>query len=92
MSCRGRPAHRLPFKSSCGYAGTGHFHVNVDSQEFPAGQVIPFDDQHYHFGKGQMQADIQLPSGPHKVELQFANAVHESYGSEYRSSVNLIVK
>jgi len=44
---------------------------------------IQFDDAHKHYGKGQREIDIQLPPGQHKLTLQFANAIHESYGPEY---------
>ena len=33
--------------------GAGHFHILVDTDFVPAGQVIPTDEQHLHYGKGQ---------------------------------------
>lgn len=73
--------------------GTGHFHLIIDDGDsFPAGVVIPFDDKHKHYGKGQTQEDLELPPGDHKLALQFANAVHESYGPEYAKAITVTVK
>lgn len=75
--------------------GTGHFHVVVDraaSDKLAAGDVIPFDATHLHYGKGQVFADIDLAPGKHTLTLQFANALHESYGPEERSEVTVTVK
>jgi hypothetical protein len=32
------------------------------------------------------------PQGKHKLTLQFANALHESYGPNYASTIEVIVK
>jgi hypothetical protein len=92
-----RPLH--PSKNSNGWhegksiwlcAGTGHFHLLIDAEEdYPFGMAIPFDDIHLHFGKGQMGTDLELTPGKHTLTLQFANAVHESYGPEYRKSISV---
>ena len=73
-------------------AGSGHFHVLIDSEDYPAGKVIQFDETHLHYGKGQQEADVKLPPGEHTLTLQFANAVHESYGPELRSKVKLVAE
>lgn len=41
---------------------TGHFHVLVDAPAPAAGEAIPFDETHLHYGKGQTAADV--PLGP----------------------------
>eukprot|EP00798_Chlamydomonas_sp_ICE-L_P021867 gene21867-28899_t len=63
---------------------TGHFHVLVDSDSVPAGDMIPFDENHKHYGKGQLSDDIELSP--------FANALHESYGPKYATTVGVTVK
>lgn len=75
--------------------GTGHFHVYVDvpkSEQQGEGEAIPFDDAHKHFGKGQTAADLELSPGKHTLTLQLANALHESYGPTYNSSITVNVK
>ena len=69
-------------------AGTGHFHLLIDAEDFiEETTAIPFDDAHRHYGKGQTSIDLELPSGSHKLTLQFANALHLSYGPEYAQTV-----
>ena len=72
---------------------SGHFHLFVDAEEsFPEGLPIQFDDSHKHYGKAQTSADIELAPGKHQFALQFANAVHESYGPEMSKAVTFTVK
>ena len=74
-------------------AGTGHFHVLIDAdEEYPVGTPIPFDSTHLHYGKAQTSASLGLPAGKHKLALQFANALHQSYGPEYSKTINVTVK
>lgn len=56
---------------------TGHHHLLVDRQ-LPAqlGKAIPFDDGHRHFGKGQMEAILDLPPGKHTLRILLADAQH----------------
>lgn len=71
-------------------AGTGHFHLLIDAPEtYDTGVPIPFDNTHLHFGKAQLQAEVPLEPGAHTLTLQFANAVHESYGEEYRTTITV---
>lgn len=71
---------------------TGHFHVIVDAPAIADGQAIVFDDAHKHYGKAQTAADLELTPGSHTLTLQFANAVHESYGPAYTSTIKVNVK
>jgi hypothetical protein len=72
------------------FAGTGHFHLLIDEEDVPAGVPIVFDETHLHYGKGQTSADVKLPPGPHRLTLQFADALHRSYGPELRSKINIV--
>jgi hypothetical protein len=74
---------------------TGHFHVIVDraaADSLDEGDAIPFDATHLHYGRGQVSADIELPKGTHTLTLQFANALHESYGPQQRAEVTVRVQ
>lgn len=56
---------------------TGHHHLLIDVKDLPAAGVpIPNDDTHKHYGKGQTQDTLHLPSGDHTLQLEFANSAH----------------
>ncbi|MGH8887471.1 MAG: DUF4399 domain-containing protein [Egibacteraceae bacterium] len=56
--------------------GAGHFHVMIDTPCPAAGQVIPADDTHKHYGKGQTEATLELTPGQHTLCLQAADGAH----------------
>lgn len=62
------------------HPGTGHHHLLVDTP-LPAfvTEKIPFSDHHKHFGKGQTQAVLDLPPGPHTLRLLFADHEHRPH-------------
>jgi hypothetical protein len=73
--------------------GSGHHHILVDGPAFvKAGEAIPFDDTHLHYGKAQTEAELTLPPGKHTLTLQFANAAHKSYGKGYSKTLTVNVK
>jgi hypothetical protein len=55
---------------------TGHHHVVIDSDLPPAGEPIPNDKKHLHFGAGQTEARIELPPGRHTIQLVLGDADH----------------
>jgi hypothetical protein len=58
-------------------ANTGHHHLLVDTKELPAaGQPIPNDAQHRHFGGGQTETVLKLAPGTHTLQLELADANH----------------
>ena len=71
--------------------GTGHHHIVVDGGAVEKGEAIPFDETHLHFGKAQKEAVIELPPGEHTLTLQFANALHKSYGKKFASTIKVTV-
>ncbi|HKJ82812.1 MAG TPA: DUF4399 domain-containing protein [Mariprofundaceae bacterium] len=71
---------------------TGHFHLIVDGAYVPKGQVVPKDATHMHFGKGQTETTITLPSGPHTLTLQFADGHHVSYGKVMSRTIHVTVR
>ena len=62
--------------------GAGHLHITVDAPCSPVGQVIPADDQHIHYGKGQTEAELELAPGEHKLCLQAADGIHTTLEGE----------
>jgi hypothetical protein len=58
-------------------ANMGHHHLLIDVDESPAaGQPIPADKKHMHFGAGQTEARLDLPPGPHTLQLVLGDANH----------------
>ncbi|WP_245749968.1 DUF4399 domain-containing protein [Marinobacter zhejiangensis] len=56
---------------------TGHHHLLVDVEELPpAGEPIPSDDHHRHFGGGQTEASLDLAPGEHTLQLIFGDKNH----------------
>lgn len=56
---------------------TGHHHLLVDVKELPAaGQPIPADARHVHFGGGQTQTTLKLSPGTHTLQLELGDANH----------------
>ena len=70
----------------------GHHHIVVDGGPIKKGDVVPTDDKHLHFGKGQTETEVKLPPGKHTLTLQFADGAHRSYGPEMSSTVTVTVK
>ncbi|MGL4636387.1 MAG: DUF4399 domain-containing protein [Beijerinckiaceae bacterium] len=58
--------------------GTGHHHLIINKEFSGAAlkEVIPMDDNHRHFGKGQTEASIALPPGTHTLQLVLADWTH----------------
>jgi ABC-type Fe3+-hydroxamate transport system substrate-binding protein len=57
-------------------AGHGHLHIMVDTACVAAGQGVPKDDTHLHYGQGQLEAALELAPGPHTLCLQAADGLH----------------
>ena len=74
-------------------AGTGHHHLLIDAGDsIPAGQVVPKDSTHLHFGKAQSTTEVPLAPGKHVLTLQFADGIHRSYGGQMATTINVTVK
>lgn len=72
--------------------GTGHHHIVIDSAAIAKGTMVPADDQHKHFGKGQTETELTLAPGEHKIQLQFANGAHLSYGPQLQTEITITVE
>ena len=71
---------------------TGHHHIIVDGAPIAAGQVIPADETHLHFGKAQKEAEVKLTPGAHTITIQLADGAHRSYGPELSQTIHITVK
>jgi hypothetical protein len=73
-------------------AEAGHLHIMIDTPCLPAGDVIPNDETHRHFGDGSTEADLELSSGRHTLCLQAADGAHialEGAGMTHQISVTV---
>jgi len=74
-------------------AGAGHLHITVDGECTPVGQVVTKDDTHLHYGKGQVEATLDLAAGPHTLCLQAGDGAHIALpGAGMTQKINITVK
>jgi len=68
---------------------TGHHHLIIDATLTPdeLTQPIPADDHHRHFGGGQTEAMVSLPSGKHTLQLILGDWTHIPHASPVMSDV-----
>jgi len=69
--------------------GAGHFHVMIDTPCVAAGEVVPNDETHRHFGDGSTSAVLELEAGQHTLCLQFADGVHVA--TDYTAAIDVTV-
>ena len=61
-------------------AGIGHHHLLVDvDTPLDPGEPIPSDKNHLHFGGGQTEVRLDLPSGEHTLQLVLGDAEHKLF-------------
>ena len=63
-------------------AGAGHLHITVDAACAAAGAVITKDETHLHYGKGQLEADLELAPGQHSLCLQAGDGAHTALSGD----------
>ena len=66
---------------------TGHHHLIIDAPTPKAGEVIPADENHRHFGKGQTETVIDLPKGEHTLQLVLGDFIHRLHEKPVVSEV-----
>jgi hypothetical protein len=54
----------------------GHHHLLIDTELPAAGEQIPSDRNHLHFGAGETEARIELPPGKHTLQLLLGDKDH----------------
>jgi hypothetical protein len=70
---------------------TGHHHLIIDRAPIAAGRPIPFDDNHLHFGGGEVVASVPLSPGKHSLTAQFADGRHVAYGGLLTATIQVEV-
>ena len=57
-------------------ANSGHHHLLINTGLPDVTQPIPKDAQHVHFGMGQTEAEIELPTGTHTLQMLLGDYLH----------------
>lgn len=76
-------------------ANTGHHHllINTELKGKALSRPVPADDKHRHFGKGQTETVLELPAGPHTLQLVMADWKHTPHVKPVMSErVSITVK
>jgi hypothetical protein len=55
---------------------SGHHHLLIDTPLPPLDREIPSDFNHVHFGRGQTEAEVNLPPGDHTLQLLMGDHEH----------------
>jgi len=58
------------------HVGHHHLFVNITLTADMAGQVVPADDSHLHFGGGQTETTLTLEPGTYQLQLVLADPYH----------------
>jgi hypothetical protein len=64
------------------HEGAGHLHIMVDVACVAAGDTVPADDNHLHYGKAQTEATLELTPGEHTLCLQAADGAHTALAGD----------
>ena len=73
---------------------SGHHHLLVNVEKLPnMKSPIPADKNHLHFGKGQTETQLNLPSGRHTLQLLLGDYMHVPHEKPLISDkIEIIVK
>ncbi len=72
--------------------GKGHHHIIINGAAIERGAIVPADSTNIHFGKGQLETELDLPAGEHTLTMQFADGYHQSYGEQMSATITVIVE
>jgi len=56
----------------------GHYHLGVDAECLPAGEIVPQADPWIHFGDGSNTIEMSLEPGEHIFSVQMADDEHRT--------------
>ncbi len=75
------------------FNNTGHHHLLVDTELPPAGEPIPSDRNHLHFGAGETETMLELPPGKHTLQLLMGDENHVPHVPPvYSKKITITVK
>ena len=59
-------------------ADMGHYHLGVNAECLPAGEIIPAADPWVHFGDGSDGMEMQLEGGEYRFSVQIGDDEHRT--------------
>jgi hypothetical protein len=69
------------------FKNSGHHHLLIDVTEpLDPEDSIPSDKNHVHFGAGQTETTLDLPKGPHTLQLVLGDANHVPFSPSVQSA------
>tara|TARA_X000000368_G_scaffold406725_1_gene385365 strand:- start:135 stop:533 length:399 start_codon:yes stop_codon:yes gene_type:complete len=72
---------------------TGHHHLLINVDDLDLSKSIPSSKNHLHFGGGQTETTINLPSGEHELQLVLGDMYHIPHSKPLISEkITIIVK
>ena len=67
------------------FNNTGHHHLLIDTELPAAGEAIPSNRNHLHFGAGETETMLELPPGQHTLQLLMGDENHVPHTPPVRS-------
>jgi hypothetical protein len=71
---------------------SGHHHLFIDAKPVPTGTFIPRDAHHIHYGGGESEMELEVPTGKHTITAQFGDGAHMSYGPSMAATIAVTVE
>ena len=72
---------------------TGHHHLLINVDDLDLSKSIPSSENHLHFGGGQTETTIDLPSGEYQLQLVLGDMYHIPHSKPLISEkIKIIVK
>ena len=68
----------VPGEASSPRAGMGHYHLGVNAECLPAGEIIPAADPWVHFGDGSDGMEMTLEGGEYRFSVQIGDDEHRT--------------
>src|ERR1700758_2697610 len=69
------------------FKNAGHHHLLIDvTDPLDPEEAIPSDKNHVHFGAGRPETILDLPKGPHTLQLVLGDANHVPFNPSVQSA------
>ncbi len=68
----------VPEEESMPRGGVGHYHLGVNAECLPAGEIIPKADPWIHFGDESDGMEMQLEGGEYRFSVQIGDDEHRT--------------
>jgi len=69
---------RVPDEVTMAREGVGHYHLGVNAECLPAGEIIPAADPWVHVGDGSDGMELQLEGGEYRLSVQIGDDEHRT--------------